>query len=158
MNTPHLSIITKTPKRILAIAKATANRSSNLTKAKFTRLWDDLDTTIHEVFTPHLESKDERGYLLYFRNTDNWTLLTSHSLIGILNGKVNKIKLKKIKSSDFGFVKSVSPYLILTVKSRFRSLQFEYESNGPGFAFMDGFDFIRNHWIYKAVSEEDIEG
>ena len=74
MNSQELPITTKSPERILDIAKAKSNRSYDLTKKKFTWFWDDLDRTTQAHFTGFIKSEGELGHLFYFRNDNNWTL------------------------------------------------------------------------------------
>ena len=132
MNNKELPIKSKTPEKILAIAKAKSKKSYDLTNSKFTEFWNDLDETVRIDFKEFIKSPNEIGYLLYFRNDNNWTLLTIHNLIGKKDGKIKKAGLQKIKSKDFGIIKRIyNVPLPLIVKSRFMNYEFEYESNGP---------------------------
>lgn len=154
MNNQEIPIKQKTPERILAIAKAKSVKSYDLSKSKFTEFWETLDEKIKNDFEEFVGSKNELGYLLYSRDAENWTLLTSHKLVGRKNGKLNRVKLQEIRNRDFGIVKNMDNIpLILKVNTRLKNLEFEYESNGPGFALMVSLDFIQNHWERNAINE-----
>ena len=154
MNNKELPIRLKTPERILKIAKAKSNKSYDLTKSNFTEFWNELNETVQTDFKEFIKSPKEIGYLFYFRNHNNWTLLTSHNLIGKKDGKIQKVELQKIKSKNFGIIKSISnKSLLMNVRSKFKNYEFEYESNGPGFVLMVSLNIIQNHWERRAIDE-----
>ena len=154
MNNKDLPIKTKTPERILAIAKAKSVKSYDFSKSKFTDFWENLDDQIQDDLSNLFESNSEIGYLHYYRNRDNWTLLTSHRLVGKKDGDIQIIDLKNITSRDFGMVKNMDNVpLIFKVSSRLGNHEFEYESNGPGLAFMVSLDFIQDHWERNVIDK-----
>lgn len=152
MNSKDLPIQTKTVESILAVAKAQATRRYDLNKGRFTQFWEDLDLSIRNNFDQFVESKNELGHLLYYRDDKNWTFLTSHKLVGRKKGKLKKVNLRKIRNTDFGMVKNMDHVpLDFKVMSSWRIHVFEYESNGPGFILMNNIDYIQNHWERKAI-------
>lgn len=114
--------------------------------------WDELDGSIRSEYIGYIKSKHEIGHLLYVRDTNNWTLLTSHSLLGKQSGRFIKVELKDIEDTDFGIVKNMDNVpLLLKVKSRFKNYELEYESNSPGLALIESLDYILTHWERNAI-------
>ena len=145
-------ISTKSPERILKTARTKVNKAYDLSKRAYTFFWIELDTEVQSHYVNFISEQGELGYLLFKEDDENWTLLSSHRLVGKCNGKLVEAPLKDIEKTEFGLVKNLDNVIlkfeVLLEKS---SLEFSYESNGPGFAMMVSLGFIRNHWKRKAI-------
>lgn len=147
-----LPIATKSVERDVKIAFARMKRNYNLDHAKWTNFWNNVEKHNKDLVAEKFEFPDEEGLLLTWVDESNWTLLTSHLLIGQINGKKSKLEINKIRKYDFGDVKGLDGKLKeLVVKMRWAEKKFIYESNGAGYMLMAGLDVLHTHWEREAI-------
>ena len=146
----------KSPERIAKIADAKARKSLLSGKRMFTTLWTENPNLPEVIIEENLINKCEIGFLTYWRNSENWTVLTTHQIFGKQKGTFKKIDLKLITSNEFGMFKGLDYQPgILQVNYVKGQETFEYELNFPGLMLRYGLDIFTNHWSRNAVVENE---
>ena len=108
MSNSELPISKKSPKRIVELATAKAERSSKNQPRQFTWFWYELEQARKVELEQNFISDEEMGCVLYQMDDQNWTVLSSHQLFGFHHGNEFSLEIAEIESYDFGLFKGMN--------------------------------------------------
>lgn len=145
-------MVTKSLDRVVKVVIAKMKRTYSLDNSLWTNFWEEIQSEQRNRLQKQFDYDDEIGLIYTAFNDSNWTLLTSHHLIGKFSGADRKVKIDKIENFEFGLVKGKDGVLKkLIIPTNNSSQRFIYETNGAGFMLKVGPDFIYTHWKQSAI-------
>ncbi len=154
MSNSKLPISKKSPNRIAQLATAKSRRISKGQSRKFTWLWDELKNNKRTELEGQFVVHEEVGVILFSKDEQNWTALTSHQIFGSSYGASFQLEISRIDDYDFGMFKGQN-VTIGTLKLITNSIEqnIPYELNSAGLMLRYSLDIIHNHWKRGAVKD-----